>query len=541
MSTYPELKRLNFFTGFFTTADDWNEGQAYHLEKSKLHNRGLHKPGVIHDLEKESGKQLGLAVSAAGGLNVTVSPGAALDGEGNLICLATARTLELGLPDNLPRKVYLYIQFDDHGTDRSENIEDPDFSGFTRKTEEPIIDWTYEQPDNSKRIELASIELQVGVTEINGPDSDVTKPNRIKLDGVKKAGAVNVETDYSLAALQEKILKLHEYHLAKEQRHNCALHTPGLLRGVANELTVMPAGGLWVEVQTGAALDAAGHELYLDQPCRLGLTAPTAKSRVYIVATYKDHFMDYLSKTAKGIGASYRTLQLTTTTVLPDNQFYLELAHVDLEADATEVRLPADPGLPQSNELDAHDRVWAGSTGLISPRLPPDVQKRIVGLMQSTRAHFIELDGRFPVAVIDELRQAVLHLKLTVALIEPAQLPNLIKMIAGLELAVEHELGKQYPALIRKAEFKAYQEAVTHLLDALRQQQAIDSLLTAQAQVAHAAHSLSQVIFPLPIANAGLDQTWEIVGSEIKVLLDASGSSAGEPQKIVTYRWEKVI
>ena len=51
------FKRLNFFTGFFTNARDWNEGQDYHIEKRRLHNRSLHSPGVIkserHELNVE--------------------------------------------------------------------------------------------------------------------------------------------------------------------------------------------------------------------------------------------------------------------------------------------------------------------------------------------------------------------------------------------------------------------------------------------------------------------------------------------------------
>jgi hypothetical protein len=69
MNNNSEFKRLNFFTGFFTTADDWNEGQTYHLEKRKLHNRLLHRAGVME----------GLDVVVEGGLKVIVEAGAALD------------------------------------------------------------------------------------------------------------------------------------------------------------------------------------------------------------------------------------------------------------------------------------------------------------------------------------------------------------------------------------------------------------------------------------------------------------------------------
>ena len=43
-----QFKRLNFFTGFFTTVDkSWNDGETYHIEKRKLHNRTLHRPGIL--------------------------------------------------------------------------------------------------------------------------------------------------------------------------------------------------------------------------------------------------------------------------------------------------------------------------------------------------------------------------------------------------------------------------------------------------------------------------------------------------------------
>jgi hypothetical protein len=63
MTTPTEFKRLNFFTGFFTTANDWTEGQQYHLEKQKLHNLGLHTRGVVRGVGQE------LQVEPAGGGN----------------------------------------------------------------------------------------------------------------------------------------------------------------------------------------------------------------------------------------------------------------------------------------------------------------------------------------------------------------------------------------------------------------------------------------------------------------------------------------
>ena len=69
------FKRVNFFTGFQTTADDWNELVRYDVEKRKLHNRLFHGPGVL------AGERGGLKVTARGrgALTVAVARGPAKD------------------------------------------------------------------------------------------------------------------------------------------------------------------------------------------------------------------------------------------------------------------------------------------------------------------------------------------------------------------------------------------------------------------------------------------------------------------------------
>ena len=42
------FKRINFFKGFFTQAEDWQSAQEYHIEKRKIHNRFLHIPGIVY-------------------------------------------------------------------------------------------------------------------------------------------------------------------------------------------------------------------------------------------------------------------------------------------------------------------------------------------------------------------------------------------------------------------------------------------------------------------------------------------------------------
>ena len=74
------FKRINFFRGFMTTEQDWNDAEHSHIEKRKLHNRVLHAPGVIpHHLG-------GFRVSARGKgeLAVEIAPGYAKSDEGRI-------------------------------------------------------------------------------------------------------------------------------------------------------------------------------------------------------------------------------------------------------------------------------------------------------------------------------------------------------------------------------------------------------------------------------------------------------------------------
>jgi hypothetical protein len=188
MSHLTEFKRLNFFTGFFTTARDWTDGQVYHLEKRRLHNRGLHSPGVIRGEGDE------LRVVAAGGLQVRVLPGAALDGEGEELYLGQARVLTL-VPGSytLPQTVYLAIRYGEEPSDRVENVEAPQYSGFTRVTEIPRLEVTVTQPDNRNAIEVARIQLQPGVTEISdAADADNPGGNEIDRRFAVWAGSLGV-------------------------------------------------------------------------------------------------------------------------------------------------------------------------------------------------------------------------------------------------------------------------------------------------------------------------------------------------------------
>ena len=76
------LERPRFFPGRLLTSDDLAQEQTYVREKRKLHNRALHGFGVVS----------GLKVSSQSG-GVVISPGIALDCEGNEIVIEAPQSL----------------------------------------------------------------------------------------------------------------------------------------------------------------------------------------------------------------------------------------------------------------------------------------------------------------------------------------------------------------------------------------------------------------------------------------------------------------
>lgn len=86
--TFRTPQRVHFFDGQLLTAGDFRDEQAYHLEKSRLHNRLFHGSGVVS----------GLKVGEAGGTTVLVQSGVALDGLGREIMVSEARQIDAAQP-----------------------------------------------------------------------------------------------------------------------------------------------------------------------------------------------------------------------------------------------------------------------------------------------------------------------------------------------------------------------------------------------------------------------------------------------------------
>jgi hypothetical protein len=120
-------KRMRFFDGQFLQENDFNDEQAYHLDRQRRHNRLLHVSGVAE----------GLTVAAPGPNQVTVRPGTAIDSDGRQLVLAATATVDLpGDRFNNKQGVDLYASYAESEQDRQTGEGSAD---FTRWLERPQL------------------------------------------------------------------------------------------------------------------------------------------------------------------------------------------------------------------------------------------------------------------------------------------------------------------------------------------------------------------------------------------------------------------
>lgn len=178
------MKRINFFKGFATTAEDWKAAEAYHSEKRRLHNQYFHSPGVILECLK------GLAVIATKeGSALRVEPGMALDGEGRELYLPQPIDLDVNLRQYRGTTIYVAIEYGEQLVEHRPNKFNSDYEGHAFIEELPAVTIARDQPDNKLKLELARVDLTPEVTSIKDPvDSSWPGRNEIDRRFVRKTG-----------------------------------------------------------------------------------------------------------------------------------------------------------------------------------------------------------------------------------------------------------------------------------------------------------------------------------------------------------------
>lgn len=96
--------RNHFFTGKLLTAEDLEVEQQYFREKLKRHNRYLHGFGIVS----------GLSVTRNSGNAITITPGLAIDCQGNEILVE--EPFRHSLPEPAGETLFLAIRYAEHAT-----------------------------------------------------------------------------------------------------------------------------------------------------------------------------------------------------------------------------------------------------------------------------------------------------------------------------------------------------------------------------------------------------------------------------------------
>lgn len=176
------FKRINFFKGFFTKAEDWQNTETYHNEKRKLHNRGLHTPGIVYGLEVEAIKE---------GKAINVANGYAIDGQGRDLFLEEGKDIEFDGSEYEPdTPIYVVMKYNEQATDERP-VHGEKRKEFAFIEESVNIAFATDPPDGITAIELARFVLAHGKPALKDPRNPAkTGPNEINRTCIKRAGSL---------------------------------------------------------------------------------------------------------------------------------------------------------------------------------------------------------------------------------------------------------------------------------------------------------------------------------------------------------------
>jgi hypothetical protein len=338
-----------------------------------------------------------------------------------------------------------------------------------------------------------------------------------------------------------------DYHRLKLKMHNCGVHTPGIMRGIAEELRVIADASGNVLVQPGTAIDSDGNEIYLGVSKAVPITALSESGTVYVTLAYGEKETDPVTNVKipeySGNTRWTETPIIKISADVPDNCKILELARIVLTASITSVSNPSDPASPGIGEIDRRYVVFAGSIGAVDSAqwLDSGLQTRVSDVsMPAARKAFAALSARFPTPSAADVRQGALTIQMMACSgsIRRNHLASLLDALADTERDAGQEIGVTYAELAKFREYQDYVDAVAALRMVLKTvPYQPDTWLISQDKVSLAAGELAQVVIAIPIAVAGNAQTITTLSNEAQVTLDASASHAFGGRDIVTYQW----
>jgi hypothetical protein len=154
------VKRMNYYDHQFLRQGDFMAEQYYHVSMRRLHNSGLHTPGILNGLDVTP-------VVGGSATAVVVKSGMAMDGAGREIVLPENKNLDLGAAA-VGATVYITIAYEEDLTD---STTEAGGAGFTRMTELPTPAFSVTAPVDPNTLILAKVaRTQNGLGTIDGSD-----------------------------------------------------------------------------------------------------------------------------------------------------------------------------------------------------------------------------------------------------------------------------------------------------------------------------------------------------------------------------------
>jgi hypothetical protein len=154
----PQFRRINFYNGLFTSAEDWKAEQAYHVEKQRLHNQRFHSPGIVAGALQEFKVEFR-------GDKIIVLPGYAVDGYGRDIYLAEERELRHPpqiRPHGNEEQSFLCVSLKEKETALRKNDFNPQFQGHSFIEDYPEFEWEKAVSENKNKVVLARFTWKAG-------------------------------------------------------------------------------------------------------------------------------------------------------------------------------------------------------------------------------------------------------------------------------------------------------------------------------------------------------------------------------------------
>jgi hypothetical protein len=172
-----EWKRINFFKGFFTHAEDWQAAETYRSIKHRLHNQAMHGWGIVPNYLNS----LEVGVSSDG-ITITVAPGLAIDRNGREMLLSDPQSVRIELQAYpADTHVYLMIRYEEEPIDRRENVANPQYSGHAFIREFARLELSPNETRGGNEVEIARVRIGPNATRLRMP-ADPAAPQHNELD-----------------------------------------------------------------------------------------------------------------------------------------------------------------------------------------------------------------------------------------------------------------------------------------------------------------------------------------------------------------------